>query len=355
MSQSRYQIFVSSTFKDLKDERSAVLNAILKLNQFPAGMENFPAANDTAWELIKKIIEVSDYYVLIIGGKYGSMDENGISYTEKEYDFARAQGIHILAFTHAQPGKIEVDKTEQKPAIRKKLEAFKKKVGNNHHWNYWKNADDLREKVITSLSQAIVMYPQKGWVKAGGIEKNELLERLADLQKRYDELVIENQKIKDSSLFFDTEQFSFGNDQINIEFNFSGAFVTKEISLTWNELFFSIGEFLLSKIEEKKVKIKIRNFVYENARNEGLLKELEISGIDTRYEKFSVSNESITTIKNQLLALELIELSDVPLTFSTNNYKTETSFECAWKLTEKGTKLFLSQNAILRNNQEHSQ
>ena len=73
MSQPRYQIFVSSTFQDLEEERKAILNAILKLNQFPAGMEIFPAANDTAWELIKKVIEDSDYYVLVIGGRYGSM------------------------------------------------------------------------------------------------------------------------------------------------------------------------------------------------------------------------------------------------------------------------------------------
>jgi len=58
MSQPRYQIFVSSTLKDLKDEREAVLNAILKLNQFPAGMELFPATNDTAWKHIEKVIQI---------------------------------------------------------------------------------------------------------------------------------------------------------------------------------------------------------------------------------------------------------------------------------------------------------
>jgi hypothetical protein len=97
MTQPRYQIFVSSTFKDLQEERQAVLNAVLKLNQFPAGMEIFPAVNDTAWEHIEKVIELSDYYVLIIGGKYGSIEaESGISYTEKEYDFAVSKNIHVI-------------------------------------------------------------------------------------------------------------------------------------------------------------------------------------------------------------------------------------------------------------------
>lgn len=98
MSQTHYQIFVSSTFKDLKNEREAILTAILKLNQFPAGMELFPATNDTAWKHIEKVIKDSDYYVLVIGGKYGSTDETGISYTEKEYDFAVSENIPVLAY-----------------------------------------------------------------------------------------------------------------------------------------------------------------------------------------------------------------------------------------------------------------
>ena len=67
----RYQIFISSTFRDLIDERQAVLKAVLELDHMPAGMELFPASDDSAWELIKDIIDGSDYYVLIVGGRDG--------------------------------------------------------------------------------------------------------------------------------------------------------------------------------------------------------------------------------------------------------------------------------------------
>ena len=63
----RYHVFISSTFTDLKDERQAVLKAVLELDHMPANMEFFPAADDTAWQLIKDVIDNSDYYVLIIG------------------------------------------------------------------------------------------------------------------------------------------------------------------------------------------------------------------------------------------------------------------------------------------------
>lgn len=76
--EKRYQIFISSTFRDLIDERQAVLKSILELDHMPAGMELFPATYDTAWDLIKDVIDASDYYVLIIGGRYGSLDGEGI-------------------------------------------------------------------------------------------------------------------------------------------------------------------------------------------------------------------------------------------------------------------------------------
>ena len=88
----RYQVFISSTFRDLRDERQAVLKAILEIDHMPAGMELFPASDDAAWQLIKDVIDASDYYVLIVGGRYGSLDDTGIGYTEKEYDYAIASG-----------------------------------------------------------------------------------------------------------------------------------------------------------------------------------------------------------------------------------------------------------------------
>jgi len=84
----RYQVFISSTFVDLIDERQAVLKSILEMDHMPAGMELFPATDDTAWNLIKDVIDASDYYVLIVGGRYGSLDEEGLGYTEKEYKYA---------------------------------------------------------------------------------------------------------------------------------------------------------------------------------------------------------------------------------------------------------------------------
>jgi hypothetical protein len=116
----RYQIFVSSTFRDVSDERQAVQEAILELNHFPAGMETFPAADSTPWELIESVIADSDYYILIIGGRYGSTGPEGISYTEMEYNLALKLQKPILAFLHAAPDMIPSGKSELNSEARKK-------------------------------------------------------------------------------------------------------------------------------------------------------------------------------------------------------------------------------------------
>ncbi|WP_271025211.1 DUF4062 domain-containing protein [Rhizobium sp. RCAM05973] len=64
----RYQVFISSTFYDLKDERSAVFQTLMAMDCIPAGMELFPAMDEEQFKFIQRIIDDSDYYILIIGG-----------------------------------------------------------------------------------------------------------------------------------------------------------------------------------------------------------------------------------------------------------------------------------------------
>lgn len=71
--EKKYQIFISSTYEDLKEERRIVQDTILSMYQFPIGMEMFSAADEKQWEIIQETIDSSDYYVLIMGFRYGSI------------------------------------------------------------------------------------------------------------------------------------------------------------------------------------------------------------------------------------------------------------------------------------------
>lgn len=96
MGYKRYQVFVSSTYRDLIEERTAVMNCLLDNDCIPVGMEKFPAMPMSQRDYIKRLIDESDYYLLIVAGKFGSIDrETGMGYTEKEFRYALEKEIPI--------------------------------------------------------------------------------------------------------------------------------------------------------------------------------------------------------------------------------------------------------------------
>jgi Domain of unknown function (DUF4062) len=120
----RYQVFISSTYKDLQDERQEVMQALLELDCIPARMEIFPAANEDQWTPIKKVIDDCDYYIVNIAGRYGSLGTGGLSYTEMEYRYACEKGKPGIAFPHKDPDQIPAGQCETDPDKKAKLGAF---------------------------------------------------------------------------------------------------------------------------------------------------------------------------------------------------------------------------------------
>lgn len=193
----RYQVFVSSTFEDLKPEREKVLQAVLEIRAFPAGMELFPSADDEQWSFIKREIESSDYYLLITAGKYGSLAPDGISFTEKEYDYAVSLRKYVMSFVRKDLSKVLGGQLETADEGRKKLEAFREKVSKSKLVRFYENPDELKSQVIQALAHAFQFKPQEGWVRAKNARRIEDLEELMRLQKRVMELEAENLKLVD--------------------------------------------------------------------------------------------------------------------------------------------------------------
>lgn len=192
----RYQVFISSTFKDLEDERKAIMEAILELDCFPAGMEMFPASDDEQFEYIKRVIDESDYYVLVVAGRYGSEAEDGKSYTEKEFEYALEKGMPVLVFVSEDIDNILVSKTDNDEKKKKKLIKFRNRVIDDRLARMWKNSDDLKFKVHSSLSKEFKVKPRTGWIR-GDVENNEsLLQQLNKTRQEYDNLKEKLEKLQ---------------------------------------------------------------------------------------------------------------------------------------------------------------
>ena len=223
--EKRYQIFVSSTFRDLVNERQAVLKAILELSHMPAGMELFPASNDAAWRLIQDVIDASDYYVVIIGGRYGSLDSTGIGYTEKEYDYAVGADKPVIPLLHKKPDNLPRNRTDEDQESWARLQKFRGKIENKHTCKYWENPDDLAGKVAIGLTSEMGRRPAIGWVRANQVPSKSTGEEVLRLKERIDELEqdAEERRTRPSE---GTDKFA----QVNLEMTIAVKHVpTKEV------------------------------------------------------------------------------------------------------------------------------
>jgi hypothetical protein len=194
---TKFQIFVSSTYEDLKTERDIVIKAVLEMGNIPVGMEMFSAGDEQQWELIKRQIDDCDYYVLILAHRYGSMD-GAISYTEKEYDYALQSGIPTLTFILDEDARWAKSKMDSDAVKQQALASFKEKA-KKKIVDFWKGSDDLHAKVAIALSKAATAYPRPGWVRATATAGPDVMNELSRLSK-------ENAELRAASAAFDFQR-----------------------------------------------------------------------------------------------------------------------------------------------------
>jgi hypothetical protein len=189
----KLQIFISSTYSDLLEERQAAVGAILKSGHIPAGMELFTSGDRSQMATIKEWIDESDVYMLILGGRYGSIEKSsGISYTELEYDYAQQQGkpsFAVVITEVALERKIRANGTsfgeKENP---KELALFRQKVLNNIS-SFFDDHKDIKLCVHESLADFAGKRNLKGWVSADEVvDTKPLFEEIKKLSEENKEL-----------------------------------------------------------------------------------------------------------------------------------------------------------------------
>jgi len=169
---TKYQVFISSTFHDLKEERQAAVEAILKRHHIPAGMELFSAGNDSQLQVVKDWIQDSDIYMLILGGRYGSIEpKSGLSYTEIEYNYALKLKKPLFALI------INDEFLEEKAKSKSTKEVFEmenrdkyskfKKVVESRVCKWVRNLTEIKLETTDALNDILDnrRYNLQGWIR----------------------------------------------------------------------------------------------------------------------------------------------------------------------------------------------
>lgn len=320
----KYQVFVSSTYEDLQEERKKVMEALLQMNCFPVGMEYFNASNDSQWEVIKSLIRECDYYVLIVAGRYGSIEEeSGKSYTQKEFEYAVEQGVPVISFVHKHPGSLPVTKYEQDPLKRDKLENFKSCI-QKKLCKFWDNADGLSSQVVLSLTSLIKSHPRTGWIKADEISSAEANKEILALRKENDELkalLAKNNENAPEGI----EKLQQGDDKIELKFRYyiSGEKIYTTIVTTWNSIVSVLAPLMIDECSESKLVTRLNLFFRSK----------------TGYD-YSIDETDFQTIKVQLIALCIMKISE--------RKRTAKDTDTYWTLTPYGNKLMMKLKALKR-------
>lgn len=380
--EKREQVFISSTFKDLVEERRAVIQTLLEADCIPSGMELFPASDSEKWDLIKGVIDLCDYYVVIVGGRYGSVDDvEQLSYTEMEFDYAVKTKKPVMGFLHGDPGQLPGDKLDLDKDLRVKLDAFRDKI-ERKMVKYWHEPGDLPGQVALAIMQIRKSHPAVGWIRASEAMTPAVKTELAELRAKVRELSADlHDEQRQHASPLDPSDLVQGDEaaplECAVEFHWLASIEAGDartynrahgrwtVRPTWNDVLRHLGPELMDEASEEYLRERLSALCDRLARDdliedddkndeesETTKKVVEAPSDESDDEaneteeddrvgqiyEVEVTIESFNDVKVQFSALGLIEKGvKRRLGSDTNTY---------WRLTDRGQRQLLRLRAI---------
>ncbi|NYE27678.1 hypothetical protein HDE78_000603 [Rhodanobacter sp. K2T2] len=349
----KYQVFVSSTYQDLQQERQEIMHALLELDCIPSGMELFPAANEDQWSLIKGVIDDCDYYIVVVGGRYGSIGPDGHSFTEMEYRYAIKVGKPVIAFLHGDPTKIPVCLCEATDEGKEKLAVFRELV-QKRMCKSWTTAHELGSVVSRSLVALKKQHPGVGWVRGDKVPTTDATTEMLKLRRRIEELeselnrsrteppkgatgLAQNDEVFGVNVDFETRKW---DGVRHIEYLWSEA-----VHVSWNHLFFTVSPLLLHEATTDQIHARLASEIkdrvltaFDDSDESAPLDEEHAGQKISSRNDIKVSRTDLETIVVQFLALGYITHST-----KSRSVKDRGSY---WTLTPFGTTVMNQLRAI---------
>jgi hypothetical protein len=320
-----FQIFISSASADLKEERQAVSNTLAKAGYMPAGLELVPTSDQQQLSYIKRIIDRSDYYVVIVGSHDCLFSSDALRLAEQELEYARSKGIPILAFLPERPGVVAVSKAETDVLPKEALGAFKSRLSAGRIVEFWNNENDLCMKVVLAVTTAVNLKPGAGWIRGDQAIDPKLLQELEKLR-------IENADFRQRLAEFSRKEsadpaLAGSSDSITVELLIyrSEEGLPDSISRTilLSDLFAGLYEHLLKNPSEAYVRELVGHWYRQ---------KFHISAY------CELSEKSAVIIRDKLEALDLIKSRSIIAGFSNH---------IAWSVTEKGKQLLEARRTLM--------
>ena len=326
----KFQVFLSSTFIDLQRERSLAVSAIMRMGCIPVGMELFPASDQSQWSVIEASVKEADYYVLIVGGRYGSLVGEK-SYTEAEYELAQQYGIPIVPLLHSNPKSLFEQAATEDSAAFSRLIDFRTHLSNNHTCQYWGSDAELGLLLYQGLHDVIDRQPRVGWVRADQISSDDAFRQIATLQNEREQLREELAAYQTSNIA-EEQNLENGEDRITVRGMYDPGNQYSDRpwskSVSWNGILRILGPRIMDWSALQTIKDILKKLYHLNEKTQTL------DNTDASVYRVRISEDDVFAILNQLVLLGLIETKNLTLTTGgTGRF---------WRTTAAGDKLVQS-------------
>lgn len=299
----KLQIFISSTYVDLQEERQAAVEAILGSNNIPAGMELFKAGNNSQWETIKKWINDSDIYMLILGGRYGSIEPTSKkSYTQLEYEYALSMNIPIFAVSLSEDflsKKAIADSAVIEHENKYLYDEFKTLVMKKMI-KIVDDCKDIKLAIYESISELKEENDFEGWTR--GISNStytNLTEQNASLIKENNEL---KKQLKQSpiaqKIIEDDNAFWNKSYALNIHGmrKFMESPYNSQISITMRGIFMDLAPLMMVPVKIHQLKDNFEEIMHEK--------------FASQYYSLAIEENQFQNVKLQMYSMSLITLQN---------------------------------------------
>lgn len=236
MLDKRYQVFITTSGKEMQPERMVVSQTLIGMGFFSWGLEQ---RTPLSTAFARRQIDDCDYVLLLLGSQYGEQSVSGVSYLNLEYIYAVTKQKPIIVFMHESPDSREAYLKEENPVLKSKFNEFRNQLQKEvEQVITYRTLRDLELAVRSYLPQMLERYPVVGWVRPQSIQV--LQDEIDHLKSKLAKVSVE-QGSKDTDPFLTLPKVSW-HDVFNFDYRVhayqDGNFkeLTPLREMTWAEL-----------------------------------------------------------------------------------------------------------------------
>lgn len=168
MLDKRYQVFITTSGKDMQPERMVVSQTLIGMGFFSWGLEQ---RTPLSTAFARRQIDDCDYVLLLLGSQYGEQSVSGVSYMHLEYIYAVTKQKPIIVFMHENPDAREAHLQDEAHLLKEKFKDFRHQLQKEvEQVVTYRTLRDLELAVRSYMPQMLERYPVVGWVRPQNIQ-----------------------------------------------------------------------------------------------------------------------------------------------------------------------------------------